>query len=74
MKDEKMELQLNSIEKVIREGFERLNQRLSVLEAEFESYQERLDFLEEHIVNLVDDVRGIKKKNNIPEIANKQHI
>lgn len=62
MKDEKMELQLNSIEKVIREGFERLNQRLAVLEAEFESNQERFDVFEEHIVNLVDDVRDIKKQ------------
>lgn len=51
---EDMQIRLNSLEKVIKEGFEKLNQSMTALESGFESDQERFDVLEEHVVMLLD--------------------
>lgn len=53
-----MQIRLNSIEKVIMESFEKLNQSMTAIESGFERDQERFDVLEEHVVMLVDIIGG----------------
>lgn len=61
--------QLKSIERVVNEGFEKLNERMSLLDTGFECNQERFDVLEEHVVSLVEDMNEIKKKYSSLENA-----
>ncbi|MER2057494.1 MAG: hypothetical protein ABTA16_01650 [Niallia sp.] len=65
--------QLKSIEKIVNEGFEKLNERMAALEAGFECNQERFDVLEEHVVSLVEDMNEIKKKYSGLENAVLEH-
>ncbi|MEK4801048.1 hypothetical protein MHI02_05745 [Oceanobacillus sp. FSL K6-0118] len=58
MTNEEMQIRLNSIEKVIMESFEKLNQSMTAIESGFERDQERFDVLEEHVVMLVDIIGG----------------
>lgn len=62
MGNEELKEQLKVIEKVLKKGFESLNQRMTTLEEGFESNQERFDVLEEHVVMLVDGMRDLKKE------------
>ena len=54
MTNEEMQIRLNSLEKVIKEGIEKLNLKMTAIESGFESDQERFDVLEEHVVMLID--------------------
>ncbi|WP_019155440.1 hypothetical protein [Robertmurraya massiliosenegalensis] len=62
MTNEEIRVQLKSIEQIVKEGFEKLNQRITALDEGFESNQERFDVLEEHAVMFKDDMDELKKK------------